>query len=131
MEIKIEHLSKMYGNQTVLDDISLHISSGTYGILGGNGAGKTTLLRILASLSEPSSGIFGVSGHERLFGVGLSGDSVGNSAEYPKRAYPRTAETDPLGAGKKQAVPDSVRRYEASVRYRAGAAEPSRSFDLG
>ncbi len=62
MEIKIEHLSKMYGNQTVLDDISLHISSGTYGILGGNGAGKTTLLRILASLSEPSSGTVQING---------------------------------------------------------------------
>ena len=62
MEIKIEHLSKTYGNQTVLDDISLHISSGTYGILGGNGAGKTTLLRILASLSEPSSGTVQING---------------------------------------------------------------------
>ena len=62
MEIKIKHLSKMYGNQTVLDDISLHISSGTYGILGGNGAGKTTLLRILASLSEPSSGTVQING---------------------------------------------------------------------
>lgn len=62
MEIKIEHLSKTYGNQMVLDDISLHISSGTYGILGGNGAGKTTLLRILASLSEPSSGTVQING---------------------------------------------------------------------
>lgn len=62
MEIRIEHLSKTYGNQTVLDDISLHISSGTYGILGGNGAGKTTLLRILASLSEPSSGTVQING---------------------------------------------------------------------
>ena len=53
MEIKIEHLSKTYGNQTVLDDISLHISSGTYGILGGNGAGKTTLMRVIAGIMEP------------------------------------------------------------------------------
>ena len=43
MEIIIEHLNKNYGKQKVLQDISLHIPVGMYGLLGENGAGKTTL----------------------------------------------------------------------------------------
>lgn len=56
MEIKMEHLSKSYGKQQVLHDICLHIPVGMYGLLGENGAGKTTLMRILATVSEPTSG---------------------------------------------------------------------------
>lgn len=56
MEIKIEHLNKNYGKQHVLKDICLTIPTGMYGLLGKNGAGKTTLMRILATVSEPSSG---------------------------------------------------------------------------
>lgn len=56
MEIKIEHLNKNYGKQNVLKDICLTIPTGMYGLLGKNGAGKTTFMRILATVSEPSSG---------------------------------------------------------------------------
>ncbi|MBS6195538.1 MAG: ABC transporter ATP-binding protein [Clostridiales bacterium] len=62
MEIKVEHLSKRYGKQEVLKDISLRIPIGLYGLLGENGAGKTTLLRILATLEEPSSGSIHIDG---------------------------------------------------------------------
>ena len=48
MGIKIEHLSKCYGNFSVLKKISLHFSqNGVIGLLGPNGAGKTTLMKIL------------------------------------------------------------------------------------
>lgn len=56
MEINIEHLNKSYGKQKVLNDISLHIPVGMYGLLGENGAGKTTLMRILSTMLEPTSG---------------------------------------------------------------------------
>lgn len=62
MEIKIEHLDKHYGKQSVLKDISLHIPVGMYGLLGENGAGKTTFMRILATLSEPSAGKVQING---------------------------------------------------------------------
>lgn len=68
MEIRVEHLEKRYGKQTVLKDICLHIPVGLYGLLGENGAGKTTLMRILAGVLEPTAGtayIDGISINEK------------------------------------------------------------------
>jgi ABC-2 type transport system ATP-binding protein len=57
MELRIEHLSKTYGNGTrALNDVSLTIPRGMFGLLGPNGAGKSTLMRILATLQEADSG---------------------------------------------------------------------------
>src|SRR5687768_3970974 len=57
LALRIEHLSKTYGNGVrALDDVSLTIPQGMYGLLGPNGAGKSTLMRILATLQEADSG---------------------------------------------------------------------------
>ena len=56
MEIVIDKLTKKYGKKTVLDNVSLNITKGMYGLLGKNGAGKTTLMRILAPLLEKDAG---------------------------------------------------------------------------
>ena len=56
MEIQIQALKKNYGQKTALDNISLTIENGMFGLLGRNGAGKTTLMQILSTLREPTSG---------------------------------------------------------------------------
>ncbi len=57
LALRIEHLSKTYGNGVrALDDVSLTIPQGMYGLLGPNGAGKSTLMRILATLQTPDTG---------------------------------------------------------------------------
>lgn len=56
MEIKIQALKKNYGQKTALDNISLTIENGMFGLLGRNGAGKTTLMQILSTLRKPTSG---------------------------------------------------------------------------
>lgn len=56
MEIVIDNLSKKYGKKEAIENLSLTIPSGMYGLLGRNGAGKTSLMRILATLSVPTSG---------------------------------------------------------------------------
>ena len=57
MVLRIEHLSKTYGNGTrALNDVSLTIPPGMFGLLGPNGAGKSTLMRILATLQEADAG---------------------------------------------------------------------------
>lgn len=47
MRLEIEHLRKSYGKKAALDDFSVSVDKGIYGILGANGAGKTTLMNIL------------------------------------------------------------------------------------
>lgn len=62
MEIVINNLSKSYGKKSALENVSVTIHSGMYGLLGRNGAGKTSLMRILATLSVPSSGEISMNG---------------------------------------------------------------------
>lgn len=49
--LKIEHLSKSYGEKRAVDDLSLHIAPGEiYGFIGHNGAGKTTTLKAVTGI---------------------------------------------------------------------------------
>lgn len=55
--LNIEHVSKLYGDKWIFDDISCGIQEGEkIGIIGINGTGKTTLLRIIAGMEEPDQG---------------------------------------------------------------------------
>ena len=56
MELCMEHVSKQFKDVTAVDDVSLHITPGVWGLLGANGAGKTTLMRIIAGIMAPSTG---------------------------------------------------------------------------
>lgn len=59
-ELELSGVGKCYGGTArgkwALQDLSLTISPGVFGLLGRNGAGKTTLLQILATLLEPTTG---------------------------------------------------------------------------
>lgn len=55
--LKIEHLSKRYGQRPILQDLSLHIQPGEiYGLLGPNGAGKTTTINLICGLLKADRG---------------------------------------------------------------------------
>ncbi|MCK5466710.1 ATP-binding cassette domain-containing protein [Candidatus Parcubacteria bacterium] len=55
--IKVENLTKEYGEFLALDNVSFEMQEGeVIGVLGPNGAGKTTLLRILVMFLKPTSG---------------------------------------------------------------------------
>ena len=55
--LNIEHISKVYGEKVIFDDISCGIQEGEkIGIIGINGTGKSTLLKILAGLEEGDEG---------------------------------------------------------------------------
>jgi ABC-type multidrug transport system ATPase subunit len=57
MELRIEGLSKRYSNGVrALDNVTLTIPQGMYGLLGQNGAGKSTLMRTLATLQDADGG---------------------------------------------------------------------------
>src|SRR6266849_1772846 len=57
MRLLVENLSKEYrGNVRALSEVHLALGPGVLGLLGPNGAGKSTLMRILATITQPSSG---------------------------------------------------------------------------
>lgn len=56
MELSIEHVSKQFKDIKAVDDVSLLITPGVWGLLGANGAGKTTLMRMIAGIMKPTAG---------------------------------------------------------------------------
>lgn len=60
--ISIEHVNKCYGKKQVLNDVTLPIGQGMFGLLGRNGAGKTTLMKLLAALNKKQDGTITVCG---------------------------------------------------------------------
>ena len=61
--LKIEHLTKKYGDKAAVDDLTLHIQPGEiYGFIGHNGAGKTTTLRSVAGIQQFDSGEIYING---------------------------------------------------------------------
>ena len=65
--IRLTNVTKRYGKQTALDDVTIEVPKGTvYALLGENGAGKTTTIRILLGLADPDTGeaeVMGMSSH--------------------------------------------------------------------
>ena len=63
--IETERLTKRYGSQTVVNELTLQIKEGEiFGFLGPNGAGKTTTLLMFLGLTEPTSGKVNVCGFD-------------------------------------------------------------------
>lgn len=61
--LRIEHLSKVYGEKKAVDDLSLHILPGEiYGFIGHNGAGKTTTIKACCGILQYDSGEIYVDG---------------------------------------------------------------------
>jgi ABC-2 type transport system ATP-binding protein len=67
MAVTVEHLRRVYGTFTAVEDLSFAVSSGEIvGLIGPNGAGKTTTLRSLAGILRPTSGTVRIDGHDLL-----------------------------------------------------------------
>ena len=56
MKIEIKNLTKIYGNNKAVNDLTLTLNDGIYGILGPNGSGKTTLINLLTDNVKRTSG---------------------------------------------------------------------------
>ena len=93
--LKIEHLTKIYGDKRAVDDLSLHIRPGEiYGFIGHNGAGKTTTIKSCAGILQFEQGEITIDG--------------------------RSVKTDPLGCKQILAyIPDNPDLYEflSGIKY--------------
>lgn len=70
MSIRVEHISKAYGQVKAVDDISFQVEPGElFGLIGPDGAGKTTLFRILTTLLLPDNGEASVAGNDVIKGM--------------------------------------------------------------
>ena len=63
--LKINHLTKRYGDYAAVNDLSLHIQPGEiYGFIGHNGAGKTTTLKCVAGILSYDNGDIEINGFD-------------------------------------------------------------------
>jgi ABC-2 type transport system ATP-binding protein len=86
MEVSVENLSKRYGFQKAVDNISFKVNAGEItGFLGPNGAGKTTTMKIITCFMTPDQG-----------DVRVGGASVLSNPEVVKKSIGYLPETNPL-----------------------------------
>lgn len=77
--INIEHISKLYGDRMVLDDLSCSVDAGDkIGIIGVNGTGKSTLLRMITGDEEPDSGTI-------IFSRGMTVGWLPQNPDFPEK----------------------------------------------
>jgi ABC-2 type transport system ATP-binding protein len=62
--IQVEHLTKYYGKNPAVTDVSFTVEDGhIYGLLGPNGAGKSTIMNTITGLLTPTEGVITINGH--------------------------------------------------------------------
>ena len=125
-----ESLSKSFGRQPAVDDLSVHVPERSiYGFLGANGAGKTTTLRLMLGLLRPDRGAI------RLFGQPVrrgGARGVGALIEAPS-LYPHLTGRENLDITRRLlSLPASeIDRVLDLVDLRAGARRRVGGFSLG
>lgn len=82
--IKVEHLTKYYGDFLAVSDLSFEIEEGhVYGFLGPNGAGKTTTMNIMTGCLSATSGRVEVGGYDIFEEAGQAKRLIGYLPEQP------------------------------------------------
>jgi ABC-2 type transport system ATP-binding protein len=130
--VAVTNLSKRYGDEIVVDDVSFTLQPGSVtGFLGPNGAGKTTTLRLLLGLAEPSAGsalVFGRPYAELEDPIRRVGAVLESGDFDPGRSGRNHLRTLALAAG---IGFDRVEALLALVELCAAAGRSVRTYSLG
>lgn len=83
--LEVNHLSKTFGNQTVLKDVTFSVEEGSvFGFIGKNGAGKTTTMTIALGLLKADSGSITINGKTVKYGDTETNSYVGYLPDVPE-----------------------------------------------
>jgi len=83
MSIEVQHITKIYGNQKALNDVSFKVDKPEIvGFLGPNGAGKSTMMKILTTYIVSNEGSALVNGHDVKTNANSVQQSIGYLAEH-------------------------------------------------
>ena len=115
MQIKLEHLTKRFGDTVAVNDLSITLESGKLiALLGPSGCGKTTTLRIIGGFEQPDSGEIKIGTTVKLAAVDQMRDSLPND----KTAFDAVADgQDILQVGK---FSMSSRAYLGRFNFKGG-----------
>jgi ABC-2 type transport system ATP-binding protein len=106
--LKLERVTKRFGDFTAVDELSLTVRAGrVYGLLGPNGAGKTTTIRMIVGITAPDEG------RVSLFGREVTPDSQNRIGYLPEER----------GLYKRMKVADQLRFFAELKNFSGRAAE--------
>lgn len=115
-EVTLSRVSKSFGPQTAVDDVSMTVPNGSFVVLlGPTGAGKTTMLRLIAGLERPDSGDVRIDGHSVLSATPAQRDVAMVFQQYS--LYPRMTVRENLEFPLRSPI---HRRPEAEIRRKVG-----------
>lgn len=139
--IEVRGLSKKFGQNGVLEDVSLAVRPGeVYALTGPNGAGKTTLIRTMTGLAFPTSG------DVRILGLDIHSDGtrarahLGAVVEAPAKFYPQFSGTENLqihanlsgmAPGRERVSRDRIREVLALLELTSMADRKVAQYSLG
>jgi ABC-2 type transport system ATP-binding protein len=113
--LTVRGLRKVYGEQVVLDGISLDIGAGeVFALLGPNGAGKTTTVKILSTLIPADAGTARVLGHDVRSEAGRVRRVIGLTGQFSAVDHLLTGEENLLLIGRLLHLPAAERRARAT-----------------
>ena len=135
--LRIEHLTKTYGDKRAVDDLSLHIRPGEiYGFIGHNGAGKTTTIKACCGILQQDGGevyIDGTSMKEKPLACKAKLAYIPDNPdlyEFMTGIQFLNFVADIFGVGAKERQ-ERIRRYAADFELTADLAQPIAAYSHG
>ena len=135
--LRIEHLTKTYGDKRAVDDLSLHIRPGEiYGFIGHNGAGKTTTIKACCGILQQDGGevyIDGTSMKEKPLACKAKLAYIPDNPdlyEFMTGIQFLNFVADIFGVGAKERQ-ERIRRYAADFELTADLAQPISAYSHG
>ena len=132
--VDVRNLSKQYGTQKALDDVSFQIKKGSIvGLIGPNGAGKTTIMKIMGGLAFPTGGELEMYGATDEKGLNHARTRMSFMIETPYEKEKMTARENLEKQRLQKGIPDKTRVDEVLeiVNLRDTGKKIVKNFSLG